>query len=241
METDWDRSAAAWIAAQGSDGDFSRRRVLDRPMHARVRAVRPRRLLDLGCGEGRFCRLLAGDVAKIVGLDPTAALIDRARALGGATYIRGRAEDLPFEDGRFDMVVSYLSLLDIEGLDRALDEVVRVLSPGGRFLIANLTGFATAAGIKDGGWRTRPDGAREIVVRNYLQTRPVLADWKGIRVTNWHRPLSAYVTALLDRGRTLTHFDEPPGPDPADPKDAAYNHAPYQLVMEWRTPGPGGP
>ncbi len=215
-------------------GDFSRRRVLDAPMLARVHAFSPQRLLDLGCGEGRFCRLLAKDVETLVGLDPSSALLAKASELGEARFVRGRAEDLPFESNTFDMVVSYLSLLDIEGIEAALDEVVRVLRPGGHFLIANLTGFATAADIKGGGWRILPDGSREIVVRRYLEPHTVVAEWKGIAVTNWHRPLSFYITQLLERGMALKFFDEPAVQHPTDPKEVAYNNAPYQLIMEWR-------
>lgn len=231
---DWERSASAWIDAQGAHGDFSRRRVLDAPMLARVRAFKPTRLLDLGCGEGRFCRLLAEDVETLVGLDPSPTLLAKASELGGARFVRGRAEHIPFDAGTFDMVVSYLSLLDIEGITAALDEVVRVLRPGGRFLIANLTGFATAADIKGGGWRILPDGGREIVVRRYLEPHSIVARWKDIEVINWHRPLSFYMTQLLERGMRLKYFDEPAVLLPADPKEEAYNNAPYQLIMEWQ-------
>lgn len=236
MQSDWDRSAAAWIAAQGEAGDFSRRRVLDAPMMQRVAQARPAHVLDLGCGEGRFSRRMAAQGVKVTGLDPTQALIARAENLGGAAYVRGRAEELPFADGAFDMVVSYLSLLDIEGIEEAFDEVARVLRPGGRFLIANLAGIATAADIKAGGWEVLPDGGRRIIIRHYLSCHAVLSEWKDISITNWHRPLSFYMQALLARQFQLTHFDEPPVPDPQWPQEEAYNQAPYQMMMEWMRP-----
>ncbi len=223
---DWDSSADAWIEAQGAHGDFSRRRVLDAPMLDRVHACAPRHLLDLGCGEGRFCRLLHNKVETLVGLDPSPALLAKAAERGGAQFVRGRAEAIPFVSETFDMVVAYLSLLDIEGIEAALDEIVRVLGPGGRFLIANLTGFATASEIKAGGWRILPDGGREIVVRRYLEPHATVAEWKGIVVTNWHRPLSFYMTELLQRGMKLTHFDEPSVPHPENSKEQAYTMRP---------------
>lgn len=233
MQSDWDKSARAWIDAQGQDGDFSRRRILDAPMLRRVAQAQADRVLDLGCGEGRFCRRMAAFGGTVIGLDPTPALIAQAEGLGGAIYVKGRAEHLPFEPRSFDLVVSYLSLLDIEEIETALDEVARVLRPGGRFLIANLAGIATAADIKGGGWESLPDGGRRIIIRDYLSAHAVASEWKGIAVTNWHRPLSFYMTALLDRGFQLTHFDEPPVPDPQGPQEEAYNQAPYQMMMEW--------
>ncbi|MEL6464784.1 MAG: class I SAM-dependent methyltransferase [Pseudomonadota bacterium] len=234
--TDWERSATAWIEVQGAHGDFSRRRVLDAPMLARVRAFKPERLLDLGCGEGRFCRLLSEEVDTLVGLDPSPTLLARASELGGAQFVLGHAEKMPFQSGSFDMVVSYLSILDIEGIEAALDEIVRILRPGGRLLFANLTGFATAADIKGSGWRVLPDGGREIVVRRYLEPHSLVVRWKDIAVINWHRPLSFYMTQLLERDMTLKYFDEPAVLQPVDSKEAAYNNAPYQLIMEWQAP-----
>ena len=113
MQSDWDASAEAWIESLKTGGDFSRVAVLDRPMLAAVHASGARRVLDVGCGEGRFCRMMAEIVPQVVGLDPTVRLLSEARKLGGAQYAQGRAEDMPFEDGDFDLVVSYLSLIDI--------------------------------------------------------------------------------------------------------------------------------
>lgn len=58
MSDGWDESAQAWIASLGDEGDFGRRHVLDGPMTARVAALGPATALDVGCGEGRFCRIL---------------------------------------------------------------------------------------------------------------------------------------------------------------------------------------
>ena len=54
----WSASAAAWIAEQGEDGDYGRRFVLDAPMRARIEGRGFRNALDVGCGEGRFCRIM---------------------------------------------------------------------------------------------------------------------------------------------------------------------------------------
>lgn len=61
MTDGWDESAGAWIAEQGDLGDYSRQFVLDAPMMARARGKGFRKALDVGCGEGRFCRMLAAE------------------------------------------------------------------------------------------------------------------------------------------------------------------------------------
>ena len=82
MQSDWDASAEAWIEILKTGGDFSRVAVLDRPMLAPVHASGARRVLDVGCGEGRFCRMISETVPPVVGLDPTARLLSEARTLG---------------------------------------------------------------------------------------------------------------------------------------------------------------
>ncbi len=76
----WTASAAAWIVEQGEDGDYGRRFVLDAPMRARIEGRGFRNALDVGCGEGRFCRIMQRAGIRTTGLDPTEALLARARS-----------------------------------------------------------------------------------------------------------------------------------------------------------------
>jgi len=229
----WNESAAAWIAEQGDLGDFGRRFVLDQPMLERVRLRAHGSALDVGCGEGRFCRMLQALGIRTVGIDPTEALLARAIALDPAgDYRRGVAERLELEDRSFDLVVSYLSLIDIAPLGAALTEMARVLRPGGSLLIANLTGFTTA-GMVFGG--RRPRGADRHA--GYLDEHASQVSWRDVSVRNWHRPLETYMQGLLDAGLQLRHFSEPrPNGGPPD-KVRRYLKAPYFLIMEWTKPG----
>lgn len=229
----WDRSAGAWIASLGAEGDFSRQFVLDRPMLERVRGRGFERALDIGCGEGRFCRMLRAEGIAATGIDPTVALIDEARSRDPAgDYRIGRAEALDFPDGAFDLVVSYLSLLDIDGVDAAIAEMARVAAPSGSILIVNQAGHATAA--VGGGWTRSFDGRRRFEIDHYLDSRRNEARWRGVAVHNWHRPLEVYVQAFLKAGLTLVHFAEPaPYGGPAEKADR-YRRVPLFVLMEWR-------
>lgn len=234
MEDGWQASAGAWITEQGSDGDYARRYVLDAPMLALATAHGARRALDVGCGEGRFCRMLRARGIDAIGIDPTLALLDVARARDpGGDYRAGRAETLPFEDAGFDLVVSYLSLIDIAELPAAIAEMARVLRPGGALLIANLASHVTAAAPD---YWMQGGGRRGLLVDRYLEERAEWAVWNGIRVRNWHRPLSTYMRLLLGQGLVLRHFDEPAaqGGDPA--RSDRLTRCPWFLVMEWARP-----
>lgn len=237
MENGWQDSAGAWIASLGEDGDFGRRYVLDAVMAPAALAAGPGKVLDVGCGEGRFCRMLRAEGREVVGLDPTVALIAEARARDpGGVYVQGEAERLPFEDGAFALVVSYLSLIDIPDIRTAIPEMARVLSPGGVLLAANLNGYATAG--MELGWVHGADGkARHYAFDRYGEEWSAWTAWRGIRIVNHHRPLSVYMRLFLEQGLVLERFEEPlPSADaPADKADR-YRRAPWFCVTAWRKP-----
>ena len=237
VDNGWTRSADAWIADMGEQGDFGRRYVLDPVMLARAQAASATRALDVGCGEGRFCRMLASVGITVTGIDPTPALIGAAQTRGPRRrYLRGRAETLPFGDGGFDLVVSYLTLIDIPDIDAAIREMARVLAPGGTLLIANLTSFNTSCA--DRGWCIDDRGERlHYPIDHYLDDRGMWVEWRGIRIVNHHRPMRRYMKALLDAGLQLTWFDEPePIASAPAGRARAYRRVPWFVVMEWRKP-----
>lgn len=237
MDNGWQASADAWIEEIGEQGDFGRRYVLDPILLPRALMRSPRNALDVGCGEGRFCRMLKLHEIAATGIDPTPAMIVAARKRDAdGTYLEAAAERLPFDDDSFDLVVSYLSLIDIPDIHTAIPEMARVLRPGGALLIANLTSFNTACA--DTGWVKSSAGRRLYYpIDNYLQERSMRIEYRGIRVMNYHRPLSVYMRALLDVGLRLAFFDEP-GPSAETPPIRAmqYRRAPWFLVMEWLKP-----
>ncbi|MHC2618292.1 SAM-dependent methyltransferase [Bradyrhizobium huanghuaihaiense] len=230
----WAASAAAWIIEQGEDGDYGRRFVLDAPMRARIEGRGFRNALDVGCGEGRFCRIMQRAGIRTTGIDPTEALLARARELDpGGDYRLDRAEAMDF-DASFDLVVSYLSLIDMPDLAAAIAKMVGALRPGGTLLIANLTSFNTAG--QPDGWTRDREGDMRFAIDHYMDERPIWVSWSGIRIQNWHRPLSTYMTLLLGQGLQLRLFvePEPTGGDPG--RNALHRRVPYFHVMEWRKP-----
>lgn len=235
MSDGWSESAAAWIADMGEAGDYGRQYVLDGPMLARLQGRGFARALDVGCGEGRFCRMLQTLGIATTGIDPTAPLLAAAQARDpDGDYRPGRAEALDFADASFDLVVSYLTLIDIPDIRAGIAEMARVLRPGGTLLIANLNGFSTAGSPT--GWTREAGGALRFRIDRYLEERPEWVAWRGIRIQNWHRPLSSYMQLLLGQGLLLRHFDEP-APQGGDPAKAErYRRVPYFHIMEWQKP-----
>jgi SAM-dependent methyltransferase len=95
-----------------------------------------RRLLDIGCGAGKFTRLMAARGAQATGIDANAETIaeaTRAAAQAGLAiaFHHGRGEALPFADGSFDIVVFSNSLHHMSDMASALREAARLLPAGG--------------------------------------------------------------------------------------------------------------
>ena len=101
-------------------------------------------VLDLGCGHGRYSVGLAGAGARVVGLDASSALLRRVQSQASdvgqrASWIRGDMRALPLRSA-FDLVlvVDAFGYFDSEGEDlNCLEEVQRVLKPGGRLIMRN--------------------------------------------------------------------------------------------------------
>lgn len=102
------------------------------------------RVLDVGTGPGRLVAEIAGrrPGLDVVGIDPSADMLARARrrtaGFENARAVLAAAEDLPFEDGSIDAVVSSLSSHHWADAGAALAEQARVLRPGGRLWVLDL-------------------------------------------------------------------------------------------------------
>ena len=118
-------------------------RATYRPVHDAVLqtlAARPAvRVLDLGCGTGQLATRIKRErpATDVVGCDFSAGMLSRAAGrCHQVRWIRGDAGRLPFNDGTFDVVTSTEAFHWFPDQDAVLREVYRVLTPGGRFLLA---------------------------------------------------------------------------------------------------------
>jgi len=97
---------------------------------------------DLGCGTGQVSASLAPFVEHVVAVDSSAAMLQAARnrlhEFGNVDLRRGELESLPIDDRRLDAATLMLVLHHVPDPDRALAEVARVLTPGGRLIIVDM-------------------------------------------------------------------------------------------------------
>ncbi|MFL5927209.1 MAG: class I SAM-dependent methyltransferase [Gaiellaceae bacterium] len=111
------------------------------PLVAAVAEVRPRRVLEVGCGWGDLAVWIARETrAEVVAVDLSPRMVELARAQGVDASIAD-VQDLPFADASFDVAVAAWMLYHVPGLDRGLAELARILRPGGRLVAATNSRF----------------------------------------------------------------------------------------------------
>jgi len=126
------------------------------------------RALDLACGPGRVSRDLAPRCGEVVGLDASAAMLERAReravasGLGNTSFVEAVAATLPFPDASFDLVILANVLFYVADPVDVLREVARVLRPGGRVALLEPTTSLTRAAVSG---LVRSHGLRRFAAR----------------------------------------------------------------------------
>ena len=146
----FDHSASSyeWIAKAMSlgSGGWYRRAALKR---AGLEAGHE--LLDVATGTGpvaRAGRKILGEHGRIVGLDPSFGMLREQRRRFRVIPLRGLAEELPIRDGSFDLLSMGYALRHVADLRLTFREFYRVLRPGGRLLVLELTPPRSATGFR---------------------------------------------------------------------------------------------
>lgn len=133
-------------------------------------------VIEVGCGGGlNFGFYDPARVAKVTGLDPSAPLLGMAEAAAGRARVPiavqdGRAEALPFPDASFDTAVLTFTLCSVADPKRSLEELRRVLKPGGTLLFCE-HGSAPEADVRR--WQARVEPLWKAIAGGCHLTRPV--------------------------------------------------------------------
>ncbi|WP_255949439.1 class I SAM-dependent methyltransferase [Streptomyces odontomachi] len=234
----WNTSATREsMEAMAENGDFAKRNLVNPALLRLLGDVHGRRVLDAGCGNGYFSRILAGRGAQVVGVEPTdnmcAFARERETELGqGVTYVQADLTRMPDLGEPFDAVVCSMVLMAIPDWKPAMRACVAALRPGGLLVFALVH---PAFEELWGSWREHG----EYRVRRYLEEYEVV----GLAASDFHRPISAYFNELASLGCRLREVAEP-GLDPAvaaemeptTPGIDGYVHLPNFLIVSAEAP-----
>ncbi len=177
--------------------------------------LRGRRVLDLGCGFGWFCRWARENgAASVLGVDVSERMLARARAdTSGAdtmdaaiSYQQADLEHLDLPTGAFDLAYSSLAFHYLENLGALLERVHAALAPGGKLV------FSVEHPIymtpRNPGWSIDAAGHATWPVDGYLEEGVRSTDWLAKGVIKQHRMIGTYLDLLLRAGFTLTRLIE---------------------------------
>jgi len=174
-----------------------------------LRALLPdmkgRRVLDLGCGFGWFCRWAReAGAGSVTGIDVSEKMLERARADttdGAITYQRADLETFTIAAGTFDLVFSALTFHYLENLSALIEQIHRGLAPGGHLVFSIEHPIYTAPAEPKWAGGTWP-------LDRYLDEGPRTTDWLAKGVLKQHRTVASYLNLLLRAGFRLNRLEE---------------------------------
>ena len=173
------------------------------------------RVLDIGTGDGQVARRIqAAHASHVVGLDGALNQVIEARRRGReVSYVQGGALGLPFAAASFDAAVACLVFEHLDDLDGSIQEVARVLRPGGRFVLLLNHPLLQTPGS---GWiddQILDPPEQYWRVGAYLSEGSVVEQvTPGVFIRFVHRPFSRYLNAMLAAGLELERMLEPAPP-----------------------------
>jgi SAM-dependent methyltransferase len=228
----WEQQAEAWVRwarAPGHDSYwvFHRERFLELLPPPGALTV------DVGCGEGRLARDLKRLGHTVIAVDRSPTMVRYAREADPELDVReSDAAALPLGDAIADLVVSFMSLMNMDELWAAVQEAARVLRPGGRYCIAITHPLNTG-----GAFASRDPDAPFVIEGSYFERTqkklPVERDGLEMTFLDAHRPLEDYCRALEEAGLVVERLREVADGSPA-PDNAALRWRRIPLFLHVR-------
>ena len=172
--------------------------------------LRGKRVVDLGCGFGWFCRWARENgAAHVLGIDVSEKMLERATSEtcdSHITYVRTDMEHLELPAASFDLAYSSLAFHYIEDFRKLMMTIARALVGGGRLVFSIEHPIYTAPSAPK--FVTDASGRATWPLDGYLDEGARRTDWLAKGVIKHHRTVATYINSLVDAGFTILHVDE---------------------------------
>jgi SAM-dependent methyltransferase len=179
-----------------------------------VKALLPdltrKRVVDLGCGYGWFCRFaIDAGAYEVLGIDVSEKMLARARlepGQDGITYQKSDLETLILPEAAFHLAYSSLVIHYVENLERLFAMIHRALLPGASFVFT--TEHPVYMAPRRPGWQVDAEGRKIWPLDAYLIEGPRRTNWLAPGVIKQHRLMGTTLNLLIRIGFTLKHIEE---------------------------------
>jgi ubiquinone/menaquinone biosynthesis C-methylase UbiE len=236
----WSEVADWYDPLVGDAGSEYHRKVI-LPGALRLLAPQPgERVIDIACGQGVFCRLLAERKIETTGIDAADSMIQAARARGPRT-IRYQVADARQSAGlpaaHFHAAACLLAIQNIHPLQPVFETVARLLLPGGRFVMVMTHPCFRGARETSWGWDEKEKIQYRRVDRYLVPRKTPIVTHPGSDPTQYtwtyHRPIEDYAQGLRRAGLLIDALEEWPSHKTSDsgPRAAAENTARKEIPL----------
>lgn len=247
QKTDWSNVADWYDGLVGSEGSEYQREVVFPGVLRLLGEVNGKRVLDIACGQGVFCRLLQKRGVTAVGVDAAGPLIEAARRHSDSPetnppkYFRADARELlelaALRDNPFDAATCILAIQNIHPIAPVFEAASKLLKPGGKFVVAMMHPAFRGAKESHWGW-DESAGVQFRRVDRYLIPRksPIYANpgkKDGNYTWTFHKPIGDYIAAATKAGLFTDALEEWPSHKASQPgpRAAAENTARKEIPM----------
>lgn len=169
-----------------------------------------KRVLDLGCGYGWFCRAVREQgAAETVGIDLSAKMLARAAELTrdeGIHYRQGDLSRLELAGESFDLVYSSLALHYLPEVASLFARIHGILAAGSSFVFSVEHPIFTCP--QPQGWLVDEEGRRSWPINGYQAEGKRVSNWLAEGVIKYHRTLGTYLNALIAAGFEIRHVED---------------------------------
>lgn len=216
LPTDWTNVADWYDQLVGGTGSEFHRNVVLPGVLKLMGDVRGKKVLDVACGQGVLCRLLAESGAQVTGVDSAEPLIHMARqrdAGSSVRYLIGDARDLDYlPAGEFDMAACVLSIQNIHPIQGVFDTVSRRLKDRGSMVIVMMHPCFRGAKESSWGWDQEQSVQFRRVDRYMIPRKsPIVASpgkKDGTYTWTFHKPIEDYVKSCRKAGLLIDALEE---------------------------------
>jgi len=230
----WKKVAKSYAGLVGETGDLVHSKVINPIVSKFLGDLKGKVVLDAGCGNGYWSRKMAKRAKKVVGVDFTEELLEVARSKSSASnleFVTGDLRELCLPDDEFDVVFCNMALIDVDGLEKAVSEMARVLKTSGNLIISiihpcfenppNTSSLENKKGKKIGR-----------LVKHYFKTgiiKDLDQNWDDKHhYQHCHYTISDYLNTFSKYKLFIEKTSEP---NWAEIMGEGYSHTPYFLIF----------